>query len=446
MEKNTEMLSAKNIFNITYPVVLTLMVQNIINVTDTAFLGRVGEVALGASAIGGVYFLAIYMLGFGFSQGAQIIIGRRNGEKNYIQIGSVFINGMVFIVALAFLFFILSAFFNETIMRYLVSSPEIFEASLEYLDWRMWGFFFAFINVMFRGLFVGVTNTSVLTTSAILTAVTNVFLDYVLIFGVWGFPEMGIAGAALASVIAEGVTTVYLFYYSFVHDDFKKYELYKLKKLNFKLIRQILELSVFIMFQYFISVSTWFMFFVFIERMGERPLAATNIGRSLYVLLMIPGSALSTTVNTLVSNMIGAGKKHEVVPFITKMVGVVVVLVIPLMILTFIFPEAFARIYTNDAGLIAASVPVMKVVSVAMIFCAIGNVVFNAVSGTGNTRTAFLIEFVTLFFYLSYVYYTAIINPQPVAIVWMSEFVYWTIIGGIGYLYLLKGNWQKKEI
>lgn len=440
------MLSAKNIFNITYPVVLTLVVQNIINVTDTAFLGRVGEVALGGSAIGGVYFLAIYMLGFGFSQGAQIIIGRRNGEGNHTQIGSVFINGMVFTVALAALFFVLSAFFNESIMRYLVSSPQIFEASLEYLDWRMWGFFFAFINVMFRGLFVGVTNTSVLTTSAIITAVANVVLDYVLIFGVWGFPEMGIAGAALASVIAEGLTTVYLFYYSYVHHDFQKYQLYKLKKLNFKLIRQILDLSVFIMFQYFISVSTWFMFFVFIERMGERPLAATNIGRSLYILLMIPGSALATTVNTLVSNMIGAGKKDQVVPFVTKMIGVVVLLVIPLMFLTFIFPEEFARIYTTDPGLIAASVPVMKVVSVAMIFCAIGNIVFNAVSGTGNTRTAFIIEFGTLFFYLSFVYYTAIINPQPVAVVWMSEFVYWSIIGAIGYIYLLKGNWQKKEI
>lgn len=440
------MLSAKNIFNITYPVVLTLVVQNIINVTDTAFLGRVGEVALGAAAIGGVYFLAIYMLGFGFSQGAQIIIGRRNGEKKYEQIGSVFINGMVFIVALAFLFFILSAFLNEHIMQFLVSSPQVLEASLEYLDWRMWSFFFAFINVMFRGLFVGVTNTSVLTTSAVLTAVTNIILDYLLIFGHFGFPEMGIAGAALASVIAEAVSTVYLFYYSFVHHDFQKYKLYTLTKVNLKMMVQILELSVFIMFQYFISVSTWFLFFIFIERMGERPLAATNIGRSLYVLLMVPGSALSTTVNTIVSNLIGAGRKNEVLPFITKMIGVVVVLVVPLMALTFLFPEAFARIYTNEPDLILAAVPVMKVVSVAMIFCAIGNIVFNGVSGTGNTKTAFGIEFLTLFFYLSYVYYTAIVNPQPVAIVWMSEFVYWTLIGGIGYLYLRNGNWQKKEI
>ena len=91
------MLSAKNIFKITYPVFLTLLVQNIINVTDTAFLGRVSEVALGASAIGGVYFLAIFIIGFGFSQGAQIIIGRRNGEGKFAEIGPIFNNGMFFI-------------------------------------------------------------------------------------------------------------------------------------------------------------------------------------------------------------------------------------------------------------------------------------------------------------------------------------------------------------
>lgn len=438
------MLSAKNIFKITYPVFLTLLVQNIINVTDTAFLGRVSEVALGASAIGGVYFLAIFIIGFGFSQGAQIIIGRRNGEKKYAEIGPIFNNGMFFIILLSAFFLIFSWLFNADIMKSLVSSDEIYRASLEYLDWRKWSFIFAFINVMFRGLFVGVTNTSVLTSSAVITAVVNIVLDYALIFGHWGFPEMGIAGAALASVIAEAASSVYLIVYTFLHNDFKKYQLYSFKRIDFKLIRLILKLSVFIMFQFFISISTWFMFFLFIERMGERPLAATNIGRSLYILLMIPGSALATTVTTLVSNLIGADRKQDVIPFINKMIGLVLLLVTPLMVFTFFFPELFAYIYTNDAGLIEASIPVIKVVSVAMLFCAVGNIVFHSISGTGNTKTAFIIEFATLFFYLSYVYYTAIINPQPVYIVWMSEFVYWSLLAIGAYIYLRKGNWHKK--
>jgi Na+-driven multidrug efflux pump len=168
--------------------------------------------------------------------------------------------------------------------------------------------------------------------------------------------------------------------------------------------------------------------------MGERPLAVTNIGRSLYILLMIPGSALATTVNTVVSNLIGADRKNEVLPFTNRMMKVVGVLVLPLLLFTFFFPELFAHIYTDDPGLILAAVPVMKVVSIAMLFCAVGNIIFNAVSGTGNTRTAFAIEFFTLFFYLGYVYYTAIISPSSTAVVWMSEFVYWSLIGIAVYI------------
>jgi Na+-driven multidrug efflux pump len=200
------------------------------------------------------------------------------------------------------------------------------------------------------------------------------------------------------------------------------------------------------MFQYFISISTWFLFFIFIERMGERPLAATNIGRSLYILLMIPGSAMATTVNTLVSNLIGADRRDDVLLFVNRMIRTVLLLVVPLMAINFTFPEIFARIYTSDQGLIDAAVPVMRVVSVAMVFCAVGMIIFNGVSGTGNTRIAFLIEFVTLFFYLSYVYYSTMINPQELYVVWLSELVYWTLLASAGYFYLLKGKWHQKVI
>lgn len=80
----------KQIWVITFPILVSLLMEHLINMTDTAFLGRVGEVELGASALAGVYYMAIYMLAFGFSIGAQILIGRRNGEGNYKDIGPIF--------------------------------------------------------------------------------------------------------------------------------------------------------------------------------------------------------------------------------------------------------------------------------------------------------------------------------------------------------------------
>ena len=73
----------KEIWIIAYPILISLIMEQLIGMTDTAFLGRVGEVELGASAIAGVYYLAIFMMAFGFSIGAQILIARRNGEQQY---------------------------------------------------------------------------------------------------------------------------------------------------------------------------------------------------------------------------------------------------------------------------------------------------------------------------------------------------------------------------
>jgi len=438
--------SNKNIFKVTYPIFLTLLAQNIMNVTNTAFLGRVGEVELGASAIGGVFYFAIYMIGFGFSQGAQILIGRRNGEKNYKQIGPIFNNSLIFNFILSAIIFGISVKGVPQIMKLLVSSDQVYNASIEYLDWRIYGFFFSFLNVIFRGLYVGITQTRILTTSAILMAITNIIFDYILIFGHFGFPAMGITGAGISSVIAEFVTLIYLVWHTIYRTDRKKYRLFEFNKVEIKILMNILNLSIFIMFQYFISISTWFIFFIFIERMGEEPLAVSNIGRSTYILLMIPGSALATTVNTLVSNLIGAGRKDEVFSFIKRIIGIALVIVVPLILVTLAVPQLIARIYTDDARLILACIPVLRVICVAILFCSVGNIIFSGVSGTGNTRTAFFIEFLTLFFYLTYVYYTSIVHPSPTYVVWMSEFVYWIINGGLAYLYLLKGNWRKREI
>lgn len=440
------MNSAKNILKISYPIILTLTAQNIINVTDTAFLGRVSEVALGASAIAGVFYFAVFMVGFGFSQGAQILIGRRNGEENFSQIGPIFNNSLIFNGLFAVLLFIITLLGMPFLMKLLVSSEHIYVATMEYLDWRIYGYFFVFLNVVFRSFYVGITDTRILTTSAIITAITNVLFDYVLIFGKFGFPELGIAGAAIASVIAEATTLGYLFLHTLIFTDIKKYGIFSSLKVDFKTLKQILSISIFIMFQFLISISTWFLFFIFIERMGERPLAITNIGRSMYILLMIPASALSTTAGTLVSNLIGAGQKDEVMKTVNKIIRIALIFVAPLMILTFIFPGLFAHIYTDDLSLVVASIPVIRTVSIAIAFFAMANVVINAVSGTGSTKIAFYMEAVTLFFYISFVYYTAIVNPQKVYIVWFSEFIYWSLIGFFGYLYLLKGNWRKKEI
>ena len=144
------MYTNKQIWSVSYPILLSLLAQNVINVTDTAFLGRVGEVALGASAMGGLFYICVFTIAFGFSTGSQIVIARRNGEGRYSDVGPVMIQGVMFMLLMALLLFSFTKAFGGNIMRMLVSSESIYDATMEFLDWRIYGFFFSFINVMFR--------------------------------------------------------------------------------------------------------------------------------------------------------------------------------------------------------------------------------------------------------------------------------------------------------
>lgn len=440
------MYTNKQIWNVSYPIFLSLLAQNIINMTDTAFLGRVGEVELGASAMGGLYYICVFTIAFGFSTGSQIVMARRNGERRYKDVGPVMIQGVFFLLSLAVVMFALSRFFAGDIMRVMISSDTILMATEEFLDWRVFGFFFSFVNVMFRALFIGITRTKVLTLNAIVMALTNVLLDYLLIFGKGGFPEMGIKGAAIASVAAEGVSIVFFLVYTRLTVDIKKYALNQFRSFDVKLLRRVLDISIFTMLQYFISLSTYFLLFVAVEHLGQRELAVANIVRSVYIVLLIPVNSLSTATNSFVSNSIGAGHKDQVIPIIRKIAGISLGIVAVCVFIACIFPSAILSIYTNDASLVQASIPSLYVISGALLIAAVANIVFNGVTGTGNTRSAFAMEVVTLIFYTLFIYVAGMRLHLPVAICFLTEVIYYSGLLLASVIYLKKAAWQNKKI
>ncbi len=439
-------ITYSGIWKIAYPIFLTLLVQNLIQVTDTAFLGRVGEIELGASALAGIYYIVIFMLAFGFSTGSQILIGRRNGEKNYHKIGEIVTGGISFLLLMALALFLFTKFFSQNILSRLLTSENILQATLEYLDWRIYGIFFASINVMFRAFYVGTTKTKILSANALIMALTNILFDYLLIFGKFGFPKMGISGAALASVISEMVSVLFFIIYTTSKIDLQKYGFKNLFINNLKVIKNILNLSLSLMIQNFLSLGSWFFFFLAIEHLGEQPLAISNIIRSLYMLISIPVFALAATTNTLVSNSIGAGKTEEVVSLIWKVGKLAVMICLVFMTICFIFPKLSISIYTSSPELIQASIPSLFFILPVLPIISISNVFFNAVSGTGNTRTALILEITTLIIYISYIWLIVFHFRFPLEYCWTSEYIYGIFIFLFSFYYLKKGNWKNKMI
>ena len=111
--------------------------------------------------------------------------------------------------------------------------------------------------------------------------------------------------------------------------------------------------------------------------------------------------------------------------------------------ITCIFPSAILSVYTNDASLIHASIPSLYVIAGALLIAAVANIVFNGVTGTGNTRSAFAMELVTLVFYTLFIYVAGMRLHLPVA---MTEVVYYTGLLLASVIYLKKAAWQNKKI
>ena len=420
--------------------------EQMIGLTDTAFLGRVGEVELGASAIAIIYYMVLFMIGFGFSIGAQIIIGRRNGEGRFRETGKIFWTGMYFLLGLSGIIILLSELFSPWMMKFMVSSEAIYSAALSYVRWRLPGMVFAFMTAMFRAFYVGTTQTKTLTLNSVVMVVSNVLFNWILIFGKFGCPALGITGAAIGSSLAELVSLIFFVAYTKVRCDRTKYGLDKPARFEAKELKAMMPVCTWTMVQHTISISTWFIFFLYIEHLGERALAISNIARSVSGLMWVVLQAFSSTCSTLVSNIIGEGHQDKVGSLVKRIMKLSYG-TLSVMIISFcIFPEYIARIYTDIPDLINAAVPSLVVMCSSYFLAVGGQVFFLAVSGTGSTKTAFRLELIALAAYM--IYCSIIIGwlKMDVAICWTAEHVYSGVLLFCGWWYMRSGRWKNRSI
>lgn len=419
----------KNIWLIAFPVMMSILIEQLINITDALFLGHVGDVELGASALAGIWFLAIYMLGFGFSLGLQVIIARRNGEQRYSETGKAFFQGLSFLLSLAAVLCLLSQTLSPIFLKHLIISDDVYNAVIRYLDGRIWGLFFSFPFLALRAFLVGITQTKALNMAAFTAVLVNIPMNWLLIFGF----DMGISGAAIASSFAELCSLTVLTIYVFRHINRHLYGLHW--SIDITVLKEVFSISVWSMFQFFMSVAIWFLFFLAIERLGETELAVSNIIRSVSALFAVIVNALSGVTGSLVSNLIGAGEKRNVFPLCHRIIRLGYAVGVPLIVLALLFHQFIIGVYTGNPTIVQAAWLPFAVMLLNYFFALPGYVYLNAVTGTGATRTVFVFQVTTTIAYLFCLWGLSRCNV-PLAAYWAVEYLFVILLGVQSVFYL----------
>ena len=438
-----------HIMRLAMPIIIGGIAQNVILATDAFFMARVDEVSLAAVGLAGLFYTTVYILGLGFSTGVQILIARRHGEKNYHSIGEIFDNSLVFLLGTALFLWLGMEVLGPPILKSLVKSPAVYEAALKYLDHRAWGITFAMANLAYRAFFIGVSSSMVIIWSTFAMAASNVVLNYGLIFGKWGWPQMGIAGSAIASSLAEIIGLIWFALHAFFGRFHQTYSLFRSWKWQPAVMRSITSIAAPVMFQNFVSHAGWFLFFIIIEQSGERALAVSVIIRIIYMFQMVPFWGLSSASNTLVSFTIGEGRTKEVMPLLRKITWLSLLLVTPFLLMNVLIPAEVLglAIENKDAtGLVTDSIPTLYVITLALSFFGPAMTWYSGVTGSGNTRSALFIETITIASYLLVAWFLGIYLRADVFVIWFTEPYYFLALGIVSWMYMRKGTWKDRKV
>jgi Na+-driven multidrug efflux pump len=319
---------------------------------------------------------------------------------------------------------------------------------ISFLKIRIWGLPFLYIYQMRNALLVGTNQSRYLVIGTLAETITNIVLDYGLIFGNLGLPQLGFNGAAYASVIAEATgmfVVLGVIHWKGIGKRFHIYNNLQFDKLTSKLL---LVQSAPLIFQYAISLISWEFFFILVERNAsyEHDLAISNMMRNIFGFFGIFTWAFAATSSTMVSNIIGQKRNDEVQTLIMRIVQLSTGLSVIVGIILNIFPEQILSVFGQDEEFITHSIPVLRIVSVAMILMSFSTVWLNAVLGTGNSKVNLMIEAVTVVLYSLYVYIVLEKLKLPITWAWGSEWLYWTSMFIPSFLYIRSGRWRGKVI
>jgi putative MATE family efflux protein len=439
--------SYTQVLDLAYPVILSMMSWTVLWTVDTMFVGRLGTAEQGAVGFAGALTWTTMVLVTGTMMGVQIYVAQHFGRKEYGRCGEIFWQG-IYLALLAALPIMALGLWGGGLVKLFRVAPELEPHAYVYFRIRLIGGWVIFLTFACENFFRGVGDTKTPMVISIITSALNIFLDYCLIFGKFGFPRMEVAGAALATVISTAFQAVVCLSILFAMQRFREpYRLTPLRRIDFGELLQVVKLGGPIGIQWVLDMSAWTIFTALVARLGAVQAAANQIAITLLHISFMPGHAISTAATTLVGQYLGAKDSKAARRSATNSIRIAVLFMGFMGVVFLVFRGSLIQAFNPDPAVITIGAHLLIFAAVFQIFDAMSMVAAGILRGAGDTRGPAMIQIALGYLlFLPLAYYATAHSDFGVRGGWGAATVYIVVLGIALYSRYRRGDWTERML
>jgi len=365
------------------PIVGGMLSQNLLNVVDTAMVGFLGNAALAAVGLGSFVVFMCQALILGISTGVQTLAARKKGEGQIDRAAKILNTALLLVLVAAPVLSVILIQLAEPLYPFLNKDASVIEQGVPYLEWRLAATVFVGMNFAFRGYWNALDLSRLYMKTLIIMHACNIFLNYVLIFGNFGSPALGVTGAGMASAISMAIGTAIYFYLGLAHarkDGFlrglaTRQETHSLIRISGPSSLQ----------QLFFAAGFVAIFWI-IGKVGTTELAAANVLITVTLFAILPGLGLGLACTTLVSQALGRGDSEDAYRWAWDVAKVTVVVMTVLGLPMWLIPDLVSSIFIHDAATRDVARWPMRLVGLTMPIEALGFAFMHGLLGAGDAK------------------------------------------------------------
>lgn len=428
------------------PMTLEMVMESLFAVVDIFFVSKIGVNAIAAVGLTESLMTITYSLGWGLALGTTAMIARRVGEKDNegASIAAVQSIYLAFIIAVPIM--IAGLLFSKDFLRLMGASEAIIAEGAGYTRLIFGSNIIVILLFLINGVFRGAGDAALAMRSLWIANTINIILDPMFIFGIGPFPEWGIEGAAIATVIGRTAGICYQIYHLAKGRGIVKIHTGNWQYKNDIVVR-LVKLSSGVTAQFIIGSASWIFLMRIMSTFGSVALAGYTIAIRIIIFTILPAWGFSNAAATMVGQNLGALQPERAEKSVWR-TGFFNAIFMGTVMIVFIFlSDSIADFFTDEKAVVASAAQCLKIFSLGYFSYAFGMVLVQAFNGAGDTRTPTIMNLVI--YWLMQIPLAYLLSVQ---LSLGAPGVYWTVVicetvfSIAGYFLFKKGKWKTIKV